>query len=148
MALNENVKGVSNIAIGSGAGESLNTGNNNIYIGNAGNSVESDIIRIGTPGSHGDLLTGNVYCGGTFTDAAPGMSRRVFNRWMFRPSWRRWLACPSARWQYTNDVTTPHVGSMAQDFYAAFDIGPDIYFVLKMPLQPLLAQHLINLEKL
>jgi hypothetical protein len=32
---------------------------------------------------------------------------------------------PITRWHYTNDVATTHLGPMAQDFYAAFDVGPD-----------------------
>ncbi len=34
-------------------------------------------------------------------------------------------ALPISRWHYTNDVATPHLGPMAQDFYAAFNVGPD-----------------------
>ena len=34
-------------------------------------------------------------------------------------------AMPVTRWQYTNDLATAHVGPMAQDFYAAFNVGPD-----------------------
>lgn len=29
------------------------------------------------------------------------------------------------RWHYTNDATTPHLGPVAQDFHAAFDLGGD-----------------------
>jgi hypothetical protein len=29
------------------------------------------------------------------------------------------------RWRYTNDTATPHVGPVAQDFYAAFGVGSD-----------------------
>jgi hypothetical protein len=32
---------------------------------------------------------------------------------------------PITRWHYTNDVATPHLGPMAQDFYAAFSVGMD-----------------------
>ena len=42
--------GSGNIGLGNSAGNSLTTGNNNIYIGNPGTSSESGIIRIGTPG--------------------------------------------------------------------------------------------------
>ena len=28
-------------------------------------------------------------------------------------------------WTYTNDLATPHIGPMAQDFHAAFGVGPD-----------------------
>jgi hypothetical protein len=43
--------GSGNIGLGYTAGKFLTSGNNNIYIGNAGNSSESGIIRIGTPGT-------------------------------------------------------------------------------------------------
>lgn len=35
------------------------------------------------------------------------------------------VSLPITRWHYTNDVATPHLGPMAQDFYAAFHIGLD-----------------------
>lgn len=34
-------------------------------------------------------------------------------------------ALPIARWHYTNDLATPHIGPMAQDFSAAFKVGAD-----------------------
>jgi hypothetical protein len=37
----------------------------------------------------------------------------------------RVAAMPITRWHYTNDVATPHLGPMAQDFYAAFSVGMD-----------------------
>jgi hypothetical protein len=45
-----NSTGSNNIAVGSNAGINLQTGNNNIYIGAPGLSVESDTIRIGQGG--------------------------------------------------------------------------------------------------
>src|SRR5262249_15861620 len=33
-------------------------------------------------------------------------------------------ALPITRWNFKNDAGTTHVGPMAQDFYAAFDVGP------------------------
>jgi hypothetical protein len=32
---------------------------------------------------------------------------------------------PVRRWHDTNNVTAPHIGPMAQDFYAAFGLGED-----------------------
>jgi hypothetical protein len=43
--------GSGNVALGYNAGNSLTLGNNNIYIGNAGQSSESGVIRIGTSGT-------------------------------------------------------------------------------------------------
>ncbi len=46
-ALRSNTTGGFNLAIGDFAGSNLVTGDNNIYVGNSGESVESNIIRIG-----------------------------------------------------------------------------------------------------
>ena len=46
-ALESNTTGGFNLAIGDYAGSNLVTGDNNIYVGNSGESVESNIIRIG-----------------------------------------------------------------------------------------------------
>jgi hypothetical protein len=35
------------------------------------------------------------------------------------------VSLPISRWHYTNNPATPHVGPMAQDFYAAFGVGLD-----------------------
>jgi hypothetical protein len=55
MAGINNTSGSSNIFIGQGAGVSNTTGSSNIYIGNLGNQgfQESNVIRIGTPGTAG-----------------------------------------------------------------------------------------------
>jgi hypothetical protein len=37
----------------------------------------------------------------------------------------RVVGLPISQWRYTNDLATPHIGPMAQDFYAAFQVGPD-----------------------
>ena len=37
----------------------------------------------------------------------------------------RVAALAITRWHYTNDALTPHIGPMAQDFYAAFAVGAD-----------------------
>ena len=51
-ALSSNTTGSNNIAAGYQAGFHLTTGNNNIDIGNVGVAGESNIIRIGTKGTH------------------------------------------------------------------------------------------------
>src|SRR5262249_38187017 len=53
--------GFNNIALGSGAGLNLTTGNDNIYIGNAGlSSNENAKIRIGTIGVHGRTFIAGI----------------------------------------------------------------------------------------
>ena len=34
-------------------------------------------------------------------------------------------ALPLSEWNYKQDTSTRHIGPMAQDFYAAFHVGPD-----------------------
>ena len=34
-------------------------------------------------------------------------------------------ALPILRWYYQQDAATPHIGPMAQDFFAAFGVGAD-----------------------
>lgn len=34
-------------------------------------------------------------------------------------------AMPLTRWNYKQDTAASHIGPMAQDFYAAFNVGPD-----------------------
>jgi len=61
LALYLNTTGNNNIALGYQAGYNLSAGDNNIYIGNEGNTSESGVIRIGTPGIHTQtILAGTV----------------------------------------------------------------------------------------
>jgi hypothetical protein len=58
-ALVSNTTGGSNIAVGFQAGLNLTTGSNNIDIGNVGVAGESNLIRIGTKGTHkGAIIAG------------------------------------------------------------------------------------------
>ena len=52
LALYNNTSGSRNVAVGVGAGSAQDTGNDNIYLANPGNSGESGQIRIGTTGTH------------------------------------------------------------------------------------------------
>lgn len=65
-ALGSNTTGSNNIALGISAGQNLTTGSNNIDIGNLGIAGESNIIRIGTSGTHTDTyLTGVIHGDGS-----------------------------------------------------------------------------------
>jgi hypothetical protein len=67
-ALFSNTTGQSNIGLGVGAGSELTTGNDNIDIGNDGVAGESDVIRIGTPGTQTNTfiagISGTTVAGG------------------------------------------------------------------------------------
>jgi len=64
-----NTTGAGNIALGSGAGSNLTTGDNNIDIGNAGVAAESNTIRIGTQGTQTAAYVAGIW-GATVTDGA------------------------------------------------------------------------------
>ena len=56
------LSGSGNIGIGNGAGANV-TGNNNIEIGNTGNSADTGVIRIGTPGTQTQTyIAGTLNC--------------------------------------------------------------------------------------
>ena len=52
--------GSSNIGVGPAAGSNLTTGNNNIDIGNNGVAAESNVIRIGTTGTHTNTYVSGI----------------------------------------------------------------------------------------
>jgi trimeric autotransporter adhesin len=60
--------GDNNIALGASAGYNCHTGNNNIYIGNAGNRADNNKIRIGTVETHKHTfiagISGSTVAGG------------------------------------------------------------------------------------
>jgi trimeric autotransporter adhesin len=60
-ALQSNTSGFNNIAVGGLAGFNITTGSNNIDIGNQGLGFESNVIRIGTPGTHTAALISGIY---------------------------------------------------------------------------------------
>ena len=68
-SLEKNTTGNLNIGVGYKAGSNLTTGSNNIDIGNAGIAAESNIIRIGTPGTQSATfvaaIAGTNISGGT-----------------------------------------------------------------------------------
>ena len=47
-------------------------------------------------------------------------------------------ALPIAQWHYKHGKETPYVGPMAQDFYAAFGVGPDDKHITEGPLTAIL----------
>jgi hypothetical protein len=70
-----NTTGSNNTAIGDLAGSNQTTGSDNIYVANAGVAMESNTIRIGTPGTH----TLTYISGITGTDVGAGASMVVID---------------------------------------------------------------------
>jgi hypothetical protein len=118
--------GFNNIGIGYAAGYNLTIGSNNIYIGNLAPGNESGIIRIGTQGTQtACYLAGTVYANGTFVSSSDRNAKENFKAVDAREVLEKVAAMPVTRWNYKEDAATEHLGPMAQDFYAAFNVGPD-----------------------
>jgi hypothetical protein len=69
---------------------------------------------------------GNAYCdGSTWAPLSDRHLKAGFQPVDTQAVLAKVAALPITSWHYTNDVATPHVGPMAQDFYAAFNVGAD-----------------------
>ena len=120
--------GNSDIAVGFLAGNSLTAGINDIYIGNQGagtgfSSTENNIIRIGTEGTQtATYLAGTVYANGvalTSDRNAKEHFQPVDNQAVLA----KVAALPLTEWNYKTDKAgVQHIGPMAQDFHAAFQL--------------------------
>jgi len=123
--------GTNNIALGYLAGFNFEGNESgNIDIGSWGNAGENNIIRIGSIQTD-TYLTGNVHVNGTVT--ANGVlltsDRNVkenFTAINARDVLAKVAALPVTEWNYkTDSKAQPHIGPMAQDFQAAFQLGQD-----------------------
>jgi hypothetical protein len=62
---------------------------------------------------------------GTFVSASDRNLKENFTPVSGQEVLQKVAALPVSRWNYKNDPGTAHIGPMAQDFYAAFGVGPD-----------------------
>ncbi len=71
------------------------------------------------------LLNGGLYVHGTFVSASDRNQKEHFEGVDARDLLAKVVALPITTWNYKQDTGTRHLGPMAQDFYAAFKVGPD-----------------------
>ncbi len=71
------------------------------------------------------LIQGALYVNGTFVSASDRNLKENFKPVSAREMLDKVAALPISRWNYKQDTSSEHVGPMAQDFYAAFSVGPD-----------------------
>jgi trimeric autotransporter adhesin len=69
--------------------------------------------------------TGNLNIAGTLAQNSDRNVKSGFQPVDARGVLEKIAAMPFTRWHYTNEVAAPHMGPMAQDFYAAFGLGED-----------------------
>lgn len=82
-----------------------------------------------SPGSGGvemmRLNSGGLRVNGTFVSASDRNQKENFARVNPREVLEKVAALPISEWSYKADPASRHVGPMAQDFHAAFGVGPD-----------------------
>jgi hypothetical protein len=69
--------------------------------------------------------SGGLTVNGTFVSASDRNLKENFTPVSGQEVLQKVAALPVSRWNYKNDPGTAHIGPMAQDFYAAFGVGPD-----------------------
>ncbi|HUD84146.1 MAG TPA: tail fiber domain-containing protein, partial [Candidatus Saccharimonadales bacterium] len=95
-------------------------------IGNAGIFSDSGIIRIGTQGTHtATYLAGTVFANGVQLTSDRN-AKENFIAVNAREVLARVAALPVTQWNYkTDSKAVQHIGPMAQDFQAAFQLSAD-----------------------
>jgi len=82
-----------------------------------------------SPGTGGTermrLDSSGLRVNGTFVSASDRNAKGGFTTVDPQEILAKVATLPITRWHYTNDAATPHVGPVAQDFHAAFGVGPD-----------------------
>jgi hypothetical protein len=121
-ALYTSTTGSNNIALGYLAGQAITSGSSNIDIGNVGLSGDANIIRIGS-GQTAAYFPGTVFASGMALSSDRDI-KRDFTPVNPETVLDKVLAMPVTEWQYKADVdVVRHIGPMAQDFHAAFDLN-------------------------
>lgn len=121
--------GTGNISVGTFSGSGLLNGDNNIYIGNGGVDGESGIIRIGSVGTHSaTYLAGDVIASGAvFSNGVDIVSDRNakenFATVDPQEVLAKVVAMSVSKWNYKTAKDAVHIGPVAQDFHAAFDLN-------------------------
>ena len=142
------------VFVGSGQFSTVSFGSSlsqkiNLYGTTWGMGIQSSVFysRIGTGGGFGwyaggvhsdstfdpglggstlmTLTSGGLVVNGTFVSASDRNLKQDFSEVDSRAVLEKVAQLPIQTWVYKNDPGTKHLGPMAQDFYAAFAVGPD-----------------------
>jgi len=102
------------------------TGTNNIDIGNYGESGETGIIRLGDPNFQTTTyLAGNVYAT-SFNPTSDRNAKENFQPVDNQAVLAKVASLPVTQWNFkTESRDVQHIGPMAQDFQAAFQLSAD-----------------------
>ena len=124
-ALFSNTRGSNNIALGYQAGfNNSATASFNIDIGNTGSSTDTNIVRIGTSQT-ATYLAGTVY-GNNVQLTSDRNAKENFKSVDDQAVLAKVASLPLTEWNYKTDSKgVQHIGPMAQDFQAAFQLSTD-----------------------
>ncbi len=71
------------------------------------------------------LVQGGLYVNGALVSSSDRNAKENFQPVDSQAVLEKVAALPLSRWNYKQDPTQQHLGPMAQDFHAAFGVGPD-----------------------
>ncbi|MCP5523601.1 MAG: tail fiber domain-containing protein [Verrucomicrobiales bacterium] len=71
------------------------------------------------------LNSAGLRVNGTFVSSSDRNQKEAFAPVEPREVLEKVAALPLSEWNYKQDPTSRHIGPMAQDFHAAFGVGPD-----------------------
>lgn len=101
-----------------GGNVSIKTSGNNVYIPQGGFIVDHNIVCASLASS------GNVSAQ-SFTTTSDRNLKEQFTSIDSRKILERVASLPISSWNFKQEANTRHIGPMAQDFYAAFNVGTD-----------------------
>jgi hypothetical protein len=99
---------------------------NNGFIWYRGGSHQNGYAQPGPGGTElMHLVAGGLYVNGTLVSTSDRNSKQDFGDVNSRDVLEKVAKLPLQTWSYKNDPNIKHVGPVAQDFFAAFAVGPD-----------------------
>jgi hypothetical protein len=95
--------------------------------GQIGYFASDDSLRFRTASldSRMVLKAAGLYVNGTFVSSSDRNAKENIKPVSAQEILQKVTALSVSRWNYKQDSTSEHIGPMAQDFYAAFKVGPD-----------------------
>jgi hypothetical protein len=88
-------------------------------------SGQLDIFRSSSGTPMARFNSSGLTVNGTFVSSSDRNVKAGFEEVDSQAVLEKVAALPITRWHYTNDMSTPHLGPVAQDFHAAFNVGTD-----------------------
>lgn len=88
-------------------------------------SQQISILRSGSSTPMARFNSSGLTVNGTFVSSSDRNAKEDFQPVCTREVLEKVAALPITRWNYKEDKDSKHLGPMAQDFFAAFSIGPD-----------------------